>query len=313
LSNQALTTMKKSSLIMTVLPLALACAIRSGTTIYAAEADPREAAITKTAEAFVDAFQKGDAKAIAAFWTPDGDYVDDTGRVYKGREAIEKAFEETFAANKGLKLRIDVASIKFPAQDVAIEDGTTAVLSPDGSAPMRSRYTNVLLKKGDQWLLSSVREAPDSGPSNYEFLRGLEWVIGDWIDDVPAESPGVKVGHLSVDWAPGQNFIIATRTVDFKDDSQLQSTEWIGWDAAAKRIRSWSFQADGGFGTSTWTKDGNKWVVKTESVLADGKKVTSSNILTPVDANTLTSQSREKKMNGQALPDTKEVKMKRAE
>lgn len=302
--------MKKSSLIMTILSLALAYAIRSGTTVYAAEADPREAAITKTAEAFVEAFQKGDAKGIAAFWTPDGDYVDDTGRIFKGREAIEKSFTELFAANKGLKLRIDVASLKFPSQDVAIEDGTTTVTSSDGSTPMRARYTNVLLKKGDQWLLSSVREAPDSGPSNYEFLRGLEWAVGEWIDDVPA---GGEVGHLSIEWAPGQNFIVATRTVDFKDDSQLHSTEWIGWDAAAKRIRSWSFQADGGFGTSTWTKDGNKWVVETESVLADGEKVTSSNILTPVDANSLTSQSREKKTNGRALPESKEVKMKRAQ
>src|SRR5262249_1814864 len=158
LPSTKLKAMKKSCLIITILPLALACAIRSGSTIYAAQTDPREAAITKTAEAFVEAFQKGDAKAVAAFWTPDGDYVDDTGRVFKGREAIEKSFAEGFAANKGLKLRIDVASIKFPTQDVAIEDGTTAVISPEGSAPMRSRYTNVLLKKGDQWLLSSVRE-----------------------------------------------------------------------------------------------------------------------------------------------------------
>src|SRR5262245_29829392 len=165
---------------------------------------------------------------------------------------------------------------------------------------MRSRYTNVLLKKGDQWLLSSVREAPDSGPSNYEPLRGLEWAIGEWVDDVPAESPSGEAGHLNIEWAPGRNFIVVTRTVDFQDDRHLHSTERIGWDAAARRIRSWSFQADGGFSTSTWTKDGNKWVVKTESVLAGGKKVTSTNIITPVDDNTLTWQSRDQKMDGKA-------------
>ncbi|MGZ4961126.1 MAG: YybH family protein [Limisphaerales bacterium] len=278
-----------------------------------ADADPREAAITKTAEAFVEAFHKGDARALADFWTTDGDYVDDTGRAFKGRDAIEKSFTAMFAANKGAQLRIDVASLKFPTQDVAVEDGTTTVTSPDGSAPMRARYTNVLLKQGDKWLLSSVREAPDSGPSNYEFLRGLGWAIGEWVDDVPAESPAAEVGHLDIAWAPGQNFIVATRTVDFKDDSHVHSTQWIGWDAAAKQIRSWSFQADGGFGESTWTKDSNKWIVKTQSVLADGKKVTSSNIITPVDADTLTWQARDQKANGQALPDTKEVKMKRVD
>src|ERR1700712_1753880 len=117
--------MKKNSLPRSLLPLALACAITSGLTLHAAEPDPQEAAVTKTAEAFVEAFHKGDAKAVAAFWTTDGDYVDDTGRVFNGREAIEKSFAELFSANKGLKLRIDVANIKFPTPDLAIEDGTS--------------------------------------------------------------------------------------------------------------------------------------------------------------------------------------------
>jgi len=35
--------------------------------LRAAESDPRTGEITKTAEAFVEAFHKGDAKAVAAF------------------------------------------------------------------------------------------------------------------------------------------------------------------------------------------------------------------------------------------------------
>jgi uncharacterized protein (TIGR02246 family) len=303
--------MKPTSLIRSILPLAVACAIRSGAALHAAEPDPQEAAITKTAEAFVEAFHKGDAKAVAAFWTQDGDYVDDTGRVLKGRKAIEDSFTELFAANKGLKLRIEVANLKFPTPDLAIEDGTSAVIAPDGSSPSRARYTNVFVKQEGKWLLSSVREAPDAGPSNYENLRGLEWAIGEWVDDVPAGATPAEVGHVSFAWAPGQNFIVSTRTVDYRDTQHLQSTQWIGWDAAAKQIRSWSFQADGGFGESTWTKDGNKWVVKTESVLADGSKVTSTSVAGSADGNTLTWQSKDQKLNGKPLPDTKEVKMKR--
>lgn len=94
--------MKRTSLIRSIVPLALACALGSGSSpARAAESDPQEAAITKTAEAFVEAFQKGDAKAVAAFWTQDGDYVDLTGRVLNGRPAIEKDFENLFAENKG--------------------------------------------------------------------------------------------------------------------------------------------------------------------------------------------------------------------
>ena len=93
-----------------------------------------EAAIFKNAEAFVAAFHKGDAKAVAAFWTTDGDYTDQTGKVFKGREAIEKLFKGFFAENKGLKLRIDIASMKFVTPEVAVEDGMTSTITPDGGA-----------------------------------------------------------------------------------------------------------------------------------------------------------------------------------
>jgi hypothetical protein len=67
--------MKRTSLTRSMLPFVLACALGSGSSpARAADSDPQEAAITKTAEAFVEAFQKGDAKAVASFWTPDGDY-----------------------------------------------------------------------------------------------------------------------------------------------------------------------------------------------------------------------------------------------
>src|SRR5882724_3863136 len=103
--------------------------------LLAADTDPKVAEVTKTAGAFVEAFHKGDAKAVAAFWTPDGDFVDVDGRVFKGRKAIEDSFTEFFADNKGLKLRMDVVSIKFPTPDMAVEDGTTTLMASDGSAP----------------------------------------------------------------------------------------------------------------------------------------------------------------------------------
>jgi uncharacterized protein (TIGR02246 family) len=162
-SNSPAIIVKRTTLIRSssILPLALTGAMGCGTSsARAAESNPQEeAAITKMAEAFVEAFQKGDAKAVAAFWTPDGDYVDATGRVLIGRPAIEKDFEKLFAEKKGLKLRIEVASLKFPTPDTAVEDGSTGVLAPDGTVPSRARYTNFFTKKNGQWLLASVREA----------------------------------------------------------------------------------------------------------------------------------------------------------
>src|ERR1700758_1092871 len=96
-------------------------------------------AIFSNAKAFVDAFEKGDAKAVAAFWAEDGDYADLDGRHLQGRTAIEDAFKEFFKENKGLKLRIDVKSVRFVTPDVAIEDGTSSVIPPDGAPPRPAR------------------------------------------------------------------------------------------------------------------------------------------------------------------------------
>src|SRR5262245_60083152 len=99
-----------------------------------AKGNPKEeAALQKNAEAFVEAFHKGDAKALAAFWAPEGDYTTQTGRHLKGREAIEKAFQAFFAENKGLKLRVDSFSLRFLTPEVAIEDGVTEVIPPEGA------------------------------------------------------------------------------------------------------------------------------------------------------------------------------------
>jgi hypothetical protein len=79
-----------------------------------------------------------------------------------------------------------------------------------------------------------------------------------------------------------------------------------------KQIRSWNFEADGGFGEGAWTKDGDKWIIKTTSVLADGSKVTATNVVTPLNADSISLQSKEQTVDGKALPDTDETKMKRA-
>ncbi len=292
--------------------LALA-AVTVGLTGRAGLAQPAEgdakakAALAKNAEAFVGAFDKGDAKALAAFWAPDGDYTSQTGRHLKGREAIEKAFTGFFAEHKGVKVRIDSASLRFVTPDVAIEDGTTEVISPDGAPPSRARYTIVHVKKDGQWLLGSVRDAPFAPPGNYEHLRTLEWIIGDWA----GETDKGEVDRLSVTWDEQQNFLNATFTTTIRNISVGSARHWVGWDPEAKRVRSWIFDATGGFGEGSWAQNGKQWALKTASVLQDGKKAAATYVLTPVDADTFTLQSRDRSVDGNKLPDGKEIRMKR--
>lgn len=264
-------------------------------------------AIAQNAEAFIEAFHKGDANALAAFWTPDGDYTDKSGRHLKGREVIEKAFQNLFSENKGLSLRIESHSLRFVTPEVAIEDGTSFVLHPEGAPPSRARYTIVHVKKDGKWLLSSVRDAPYVPPSNHEHLRGLEWAIGDW----SAENDKGDAEHLSLSWTENQNFIVGTFAATAKGVSVGQATHWIGWDPQAKRIRSWIFDASGGFGEGAWSRDGDRWVVKTKSVHHDGKNAAATFRIGRIDADTLSLQATERTVDGKAVPDTKEFKLKR--
>ena len=266
-----------------------------------------EAALMKNAEAFVEAFHKGDAKEVAAFWTQDGDYTDQTGRIFKGRDAIEKVFTEFFAENKGLKLRIDITGVKFVTPDVAIEDDITSVLPPDGAPPSRARYTIVHVKKDGKWQLSSVRDAPFAAATNQEHFRGLEWVLGDWA----ADSEKGETARVSFAYTDDQNFMISTFATTSKNIAIGGGTQWIDWDPIAKGIRSWTFETGGAFGEGTWTQEGEKWVVKATGVLRDGKKLAATQILTRVDGDTMTWESKNRTEDGKNLPDIKPVKLKR--
>jgi uncharacterized protein (TIGR02246 family) len=135
-----------------------------------AETGAQADALMNNARAFVNTFETGDAKAIAAFWAEDGDYVDVNGRQLQGRSAIENAFKGFFIDKKGLKLRIDVNSVHFLTPEMTIEDRTTSVIPPDDTPPSQVRYTNVHVKKDGQWLVQSVREAPYTPPGNHEHL-----------------------------------------------------------------------------------------------------------------------------------------------
>src|SRR5262245_17332458 len=250
-----------------------------------------KAALAKRGEQFVEAFHNGDARGLAALWVPDGDYTPQTGRALKGREAIEEAFNDFFDEHKGLKLRVNSDSLRFLTPDVAVEDGTTEVIPPDGGPPSRARYTIVHVKKDGGWLLGSVRDAAFAPATNYEDLRGLEWAVGEWADE---KSDSGEVARVSFAWAENQNFLVSEYATAFKNLTLAGGTQWIGWDPLGKRIRSWTFDSDGGFGEGAWTRDGDRWTIKTTSVLRDGKKVSATNVVTRVDADTITWQSTDR-------------------
>jgi uncharacterized protein (TIGR02246 family) len=250
---------------------------------------------------------KGDAKAVAAFWTPDATYVDQGGREYKGRMAIEKLYGKVFAARKGAKLAIHVTAAKQVTPDVALEEGITEVTSAEGGPPTAARFTAVLVKKDGEWYLQSVNDAVAHPPSHAEHLEDLEWLIGDWT----GESEKGESATASYDWTENENFIVSSFATTVDGVPVVGGTQWIGWDAVDKQVRSWSFYSRGGFGEAVWTRDGKTWALKTTARTADGKQVSATNIMTKTDDDHMTWQMTKLTVDGESLPDPKPVKLKR--
>jgi hypothetical protein len=96
-----------------------------------------------------------------------------------------------------------------------------------------------------------------------------------------------------------------------KDTLKSHATEWIGWDPATSQVHSWSFEADGGIDEGVWSNEGDQWIIKTNAMLPDGKKLVATNIVTRNGPDAITWQSKDRTLDGNALPDVPETKMKR--
>lgn len=271
-----------------------------------AERASAEDAIRATVESYVAAYNRGDAKAVAAHWSDSGEWVSPTGERFRGRKAIENELEALFAANKGVRIEVLRPSIRSVSPDVAIEEGTVRVIRP-AEPPTDSTYLAVHVRKGGQWKLDSVHETDvPEGPAAGSPLQDLAWLVGEWID----ESPEATV-EAAVTWTKNKTFLNYSFRVSAPGTDDLEGTQVIGWDPAARTIRSWMFDSDGGFGEGVWSKKDNTWVVKFSQVLPDGRKASATNIYALVDGGAYTWKSIGRKLDGEFLPNIDEVKIVR--
>jgi uncharacterized protein (TIGR02246 family) len=251
----------------------------------------------------VQAFNKHDAKALADAWSPEAVYTNRiTGEEVVGRAAIEQQFAAIFKSQPETRLELSVASIQFVSPNVAVEHGTAKLLAPKAE-PEEIEYSAVFVKRDGRWLLDRVTdEAKEVVISHYEQLKPLEWMIGRWVDK--DENVDIKT---ECNWTKNQNFITRSFTVAVHGRINMSGMQIVGWDPAAKTIRSWTFDSDGGFAEATWTRKGEKWFIHNKGVLADGRKASMVNVIKPVDANSFTWQTIERTAGGKLLPNVNEV------
>jgi ketosteroid isomerase-like protein len=117
----------------------------------------------KLTEEGATTFDTFNAKAMAAFYLDDAEVAlvtkDENGLkldVHKGRADIEKFYADMFKKPETIKSKNDVEYAKLIAPDVLVIAGVFHVNSLKADAPKIPFY-QVRVKKGDQWLMSSVR------------------------------------------------------------------------------------------------------------------------------------------------------------
>ena len=264
-----------------------------------------EAAIRANVAAFVKAYNAKDSKAIAALFTPDGQIVNKDGGASEGRAAIEQAFKAIFSDAAQKRIEVNVESIRFVGSDLAVEEGTTKESFAPGEPPDYDRYTVLHVKRDGKWLMAMARDEEGPAPTPREQLRPLAWLVGEWVDD-----GGSVVVKSSCRWSDDGNFLLQEFNIQVSGKDEMRVSQRIGWDPLAKRVRSWVFDSEGGFGESLWTRDEDIWVIKATGVRPDGTTASSTNMLVPAGKDAYVWRSRDRIVGDDVAPNI-EVKVVR--
>lgn len=248
-----------------------------------------EAAIRANVEAFVKAYNAGDAAAAATLFLPEGQIIGDEGKIVEGRDAITKRFADAFEESPETTIEVFVDAIRFIGSQLALEVGSTAITPAPGETPQYERYTVLHVKRDGKWSMAVVRDAPGEPPTNHERLEPLGWLVGDWVDEGDD-----SVVTTSCRWSEDANFLLQDIDVRIEGDDALHVTQRIGWDPVSKRIRSWVFDNEGGFSEGVWARSGDQWMIKMTGVRNDGASASATNTITPVSADRYVWESRDR-------------------
>lgn len=243
----------------------------------AADRSADEAAIRANVEQFEKAYNAHDAKAVAALFAVDGQIEDKDGDVTEGRDAIAEVFAGLFTQAPQKRIDVVVESIRFLGADLAVEVGTTKETPAPNEPPEYDRYTVLHVRRDGKWQMALARDEEGPTATAHEQLQPLAWLVGEWLDD-----GGSAVVTSTCRWSEDGNFLLQEFKLKMNGQDAMNVTQRIGWDPAAKCIRSWVFDTAGGFGESVWTRDDDddSWLIRAKGTRPDGKTASATNRLT---------------------------------
>lgn len=265
-----------------------------------------EKEIRERLQRFTDTVNKGDVTTLASFWTEDAElYRPATGEVLDGRQAIDEFLQKIAKEiqQRHLKFNFQPFQINFVDQDEAIVDGVVEVSDEKGALLQRAARRLDMVNDNGQWFIDTAREievAP--APPQFAYLKGVEWLLGNWKD----EDDDVAI-TFNTDWDKFRNFIKQRFSMKVYGLEAMEGVQIIGWDPIDKKIRSWVFDSDGGFGSGVWSQVGDSWQVALNYTLSDGTPASATQIYKKLSDKSYSFASKDRKINGQAIPDVNPV------
>lgn len=112
-----------------------------------------EEAIYRENEAFLEAWNRGDARAAASFFTEDGVRVGAFGDIQRGRAEIEAAYNRLLRQTMpGATASMERGSIRMLTPDLALWQGGLEI-TPVSGPPMKGHVVQVMRRVGERWLV----------------------------------------------------------------------------------------------------------------------------------------------------------------
>src|SRR5262245_46791435 len=261
------------------------------------ESDAAKEAVMANVRTFTEAFNRRDMPAILKLFADDCVLTEADGTIVHGLKELEEELKESFEDDPDGKISVSVDLLRQVAPDVIIEEGKT-MFFPDGKIlTAETDYQAIHVKRDDRWLMKRVRSFNRVVLSPYASLRELEFLVGDWVDEIPD-----SLVESSYHWDDNKTFLLQKFTIRVNGQKVLSGSQRIGRDPLSKQIKGWVFDSEGGYAESLWANVDDSWVIKGKGVRADGKVVTVTNQLTQLGKDRISFESVDRIVGEERMP-----------
>lgn len=292
--------------------LPLICTLLLSLTLYgqetepAAEENPEWEKLQNLAEAFLTAYNAKDAAAVAALMTEDGEMVREDGSRVEGRAEIETFYGLIFEEAPEAQAALEATSIRFLSPILAVEEGAMHITEGEDGEPASFLYTALHVKQEDgSWLTARTRDREVANLVAHEALVDVDGLVGDWVAQTDAGSL-----ELAFSFDESGSFLLGKAVYKAAGIEPITVSMRIGWDSLRQRIVSWTWDAEGGHSKAEWTNTEDSWVVKASGYTSDGEITSSTQIITPLSADSFTWRVTDKFI-GEELGAERELRMVR--